>query len=280
MKGLDLWLAEQSQLSNQSLAYSNNCQGSDMIPIAPDVFDLCMIAYTQLTNTSTVFHDNITVQALIIQGKSNATFGKSWALPYPFIIAEVPSHSQFNNGVSRFNIRWTSKRMERDRIMVWKREKSTTSRGQVLLQFWLLLAVWYTSSFSSSCIYVSIDRHNLCIYNDTSYVSVHPSGNIRGYFYPLCIGCLNCLSSQSWLGVGRVSILSIHYQPMLPTLLVLILILAMIFFSNRFESILFRWAIFYYPRVLCQFIYSLNHIHFNLFSLRLSAYYLSVYWLG
>ena len=77
MKGLDLWLAEQSQLSNQSLAYSNNCQGSDMIPIAPDVFDSCMIAYTQLTNTSTVFHDNITVQALIIQGKSNATFGKS-----------------------------------------------------------------------------------------------------------------------------------------------------------------------------------------------------------
>lgn len=77
MKGLDLWLAEQSQLSNQSLAYSNNCQGSDMIPIAPDVFDSCMIAYTQLTNTSTVFHDNRTVQALIIQGKSNATFGKS-----------------------------------------------------------------------------------------------------------------------------------------------------------------------------------------------------------
>lgn len=77
MKGLHMWLAEQSQLSNQSLAYSNNCQGSVSIPIAPDVFDSCMIAYTQLTNTPTVFHDNITVQALIIQGKSNATFGKS-----------------------------------------------------------------------------------------------------------------------------------------------------------------------------------------------------------
>ena len=77
MKGLNMWLAEQSQLSNQSLAYSSNCQGSDMIPIAPDVFDSCMIAYTQLTNSSSVFHDNITVQALVIQGKSNATFGKS-----------------------------------------------------------------------------------------------------------------------------------------------------------------------------------------------------------
>lgn len=79
MKGLDLWLQEQSQqsLSNQSLAYSTHCQGSDMIPVAQDIFDSCMIAYSELSNTSAVFHDNTTVHALVIRGKSNVTFGKS-----------------------------------------------------------------------------------------------------------------------------------------------------------------------------------------------------------
>lgn len=87
MKGFDLWLQSNSQSANQTQEYRENCsQASSSVPVSPQVFDSCIIAYSEVTNNAHVItHDGTVVQTLSIHGllrQSSSSLeeqGKEWA---------------------------------------------------------------------------------------------------------------------------------------------------------------------------------------------------------
>ena len=88
MKGFDLWLQSNSQSANQSQEYRENCsQASSSVPVSPQVFDSCIIAYSEVTNNAHVItHDGTVVQTLSIHGllrqsssSEEEEQGKEWA---------------------------------------------------------------------------------------------------------------------------------------------------------------------------------------------------------
>ena len=66
MKGFDVWLQENSQSQRQ--LYIDNCQEADKIPVSSDVFDSCIIAYSEATLFPYIMHENGTVKALAVHG--------------------------------------------------------------------------------------------------------------------------------------------------------------------------------------------------------------------
>jgi len=73
MEEFDSWLMEQSQLSSPSEEYMNNCEGADSVPVPPNVFDSCMIAFGKLTDQF-ITYDEGRVRTLAIRGRSKTTF--------------------------------------------------------------------------------------------------------------------------------------------------------------------------------------------------------------
>lgn len=77
MQAFDLWLREEHQSSNQTEAYSMNCQEADSIPMEMDSFDACLIEYskilTESSGVSDVMHDDASVKILTMRGRSNTT---------------------------------------------------------------------------------------------------------------------------------------------------------------------------------------------------------------
>lgn len=77
MQAFDLWLREEHQSSNQTEAYSMNCQEADSIPMEMDSFDACLIEYSKImtksSGVSDVMHDDASVKILTMRGRSNTT---------------------------------------------------------------------------------------------------------------------------------------------------------------------------------------------------------------
>lgn len=73
MEAFHSWLEEQNQSNNKTQEYRANCQEADSAPVSPDVFDACMIAFSNLTNSTDILHDGDSVKAIQIQGRSSTT---------------------------------------------------------------------------------------------------------------------------------------------------------------------------------------------------------------
>jgi len=66
MKSFEVWLQENSQSQRQ--LYIDNCHEADKIPVSSDVFDSCIIAYSEATLFPYIMHENGTVKALAVHG--------------------------------------------------------------------------------------------------------------------------------------------------------------------------------------------------------------------
>lgn len=62
----DSWLLEQSSSLSPDDAYVNNCNGASTLPLPEDVFDQCIISWSQAVNNKDVLQENGTVRILII----------------------------------------------------------------------------------------------------------------------------------------------------------------------------------------------------------------------
>lgn len=68
MKGFDLWLQTNSQSANQTREYRENCAEASAIPVSPQVFDSCIIAYSEEKYDKPITHNGTVVQTLSIHG--------------------------------------------------------------------------------------------------------------------------------------------------------------------------------------------------------------------
>ena len=71
MEAFHTWLEEQNESNNKTLEYRANCQGTDSAPVSPDIFDVCMIAFGNLTNSTDILHNGDSVKAIQIVGRSS-----------------------------------------------------------------------------------------------------------------------------------------------------------------------------------------------------------------
>lgn len=77
MKAFDKWLVKQSNSTSPSNEYKH-CKGASSVPVPPDVFDSCMIAWSKLVKNMDVLQNQGLVKVMMIQAGSNTTFS------YPF----------------------------------------------------------------------------------------------------------------------------------------------------------------------------------------------------
>ena len=66
LKEFDIWLGEESQLESPSKEYDQSCNGATSIPVDTNTFHQCIIAFSVLTNSSEVYHENGQVKAIVI----------------------------------------------------------------------------------------------------------------------------------------------------------------------------------------------------------------------
>ncbi len=79
LKGFNDWLETSSQLASPSDAYSNSCLGASGIPVSPEIFHQCLIAYTNRFKhknlvTNGIFHDEGIVKLYFFTAKSQTSF--------------------------------------------------------------------------------------------------------------------------------------------------------------------------------------------------------------
>ena len=67
-----MWLRQNSLSSSKSQSYIDNCQEAESIPVSSDVFDSCIIAYSEATASPYIMHENGIVKALVVLGSSNS----------------------------------------------------------------------------------------------------------------------------------------------------------------------------------------------------------------
>lgn len=70
----DGWLAEQYNSSTPVAAYSTNCNGRAGLPVPPDTFNHCVIAWSQLTNESSILQRNGQVRIIMLPYQSRVRY--------------------------------------------------------------------------------------------------------------------------------------------------------------------------------------------------------------
>lgn len=85
MSGFDTWLRDQSRANDTTDEYTANCGGASSVPVPADIFDSCLMAYTDIEGSSDVIFDGGSVQVISIKARSNTTSfspiedqGKEW----------------------------------------------------------------------------------------------------------------------------------------------------------------------------------------------------------
>jgi len=69
----DEWLKDQSTSQSPTEAYSQNCKGATSVPVHLEVFDPCIIGWSQLVNIKSVLQTKGSVKIMQIRTKSNLT---------------------------------------------------------------------------------------------------------------------------------------------------------------------------------------------------------------
>lgn len=93
INAFDSWLGEQSNFiaTEQADAYKNNCAESSKLPVAENVFDPCIIAWSKLVDNTDVLAQNGKVRILLVGSKASIDFRQ----PIPRIRAEWDSYEDF-----------------------------------------------------------------------------------------------------------------------------------------------------------------------------------------
>jgi len=74
----DAWLREQSASANSTDAYTANCSGATRIPVPPDSFDACIIAWSQLAEDSWVLQRGGTVEIILFPYQSRVRYDSKY----------------------------------------------------------------------------------------------------------------------------------------------------------------------------------------------------------
>ena len=73
MQHFNSWLQEQSQSNTQTLEYSANCKGADSIPMDQEVFESCLIEYSNMTGNADITYESGKVKVFTIRARTNTT---------------------------------------------------------------------------------------------------------------------------------------------------------------------------------------------------------------
>ena len=79
MQEFNKWLGQESTSETPTEAYTNNCSGASAVPVPSDVFDPCIISWSQLTNNVAVLQTDGRVKIMELQSRSNVVYDSPFA---------------------------------------------------------------------------------------------------------------------------------------------------------------------------------------------------------